>query len=439
MLANYCSIILAAGKGMRMKSSTPKVFQKVAGLPIIGHIIRATKSCHFGQNIAVLSKDASLDLLPEGLKDVTIARQILQNGTGGAVISALEHVNPEIEYALILYGDTPLISPESISLAAESACKSDILVLAAKVDKNLPFGRLDVDENDHVRAVIEPCDPRNAACADLCNVGMIVKIDILLKYLNSVEINPIKNEIFLTDLIDIVYRAGGVCDYIEMPYDEMCGINTLEDLARAEGFFQAKMRHKFLHNGVKMIAPETVYFSYDTEIENDVEIHPYVVFGAGVHIKKGTVIESFCHITGSEISKASIGPFARLRAGTRISDDAKIGNFVEIKNSKIDNKSKVNHLSYIGDASIGSNTNVGAGTITCNYDGYKKFTTNIGNGVFIGSNTAIIAPVSIKNGSIIAAGSTITEDVEENSLAISRAKQVVLDDAATRYHERRKK
>lgn len=433
------AIVLAAGKGTRMNSSTQKVFHKIAGLPILGHIMLALKCCNIQQTIVVLSQDASIEALPDDLRNVDIARQIERNGTGGAVIQALGKLRCESEYALILYGDTPLITADSINKAILESSGSDVHILATRPSTNKPFGKLFLDECNNVCAIIEPCDERSAICPNLCNAGMIIKTDVLKKYIRTITPNNIKNEIFLTDIVELAYNAGLKCTYSELPYDEMCGINTMRDLAEVEAVFQHKMRETFMNCGVHMVAPETVFFSYDTIIEKDVEIAPYVVFGPGVHIKEGSVIESFCHIVGADVDQAAVGPFARLRKGSYLHKKSKIGNFVEIKNSEISEGAKINHLSYIGDASIGCKTNVGAGTITCNYDGYKKFRTSIGNDVFIGSNTSLLAPISIGTGSIIAAGSTISENVEDGEIAIARHEQTNISGAAVRYHEKRRK
>lgn len=440
-LNSVCAVVLAAGKGTRMKSSIPKVFHNVAGLPIIGHIIRTMQNAKLGQIITVLNPSISLDHLPAQLRNVDIAIQKEQKGTGDAVREALQHVDTNIKYAVILYGDTPLINKDTILRSVEHCLNNnaDIYVLAIDDNTNGTLGKLTLDENGYVNSIVESCDVVGKNVTSLCNVGMIAKMDMLRKHITDIQMNSRKNEIFLTDLVSLIYRSGGRCMYDVLPANEMLGINTMTDLAKAERIFQQNMRNKFLENGVRMIAPETVFFSYDTEIESDVTIHPYVIFGPGVHVKKGTVIDSFCHVCGADIDAASVGPFSRLRPGSRLHQGVKIGNFVEVKNSEVQSSSKVNHLSYIGDTKIGHSTNIGAGTVTCNYDGYRKFTTEIGNNVFIGSNVAMIAPVSIHEGAIVGAGSTISKDVPKDSIALTRPEQVSIDNAAIKFRNKRRK
>lgn len=433
-----CAVVLAAGKGSRMKSSTPKVFQDIAGLPVLGHIIRALQQCNFNQRVVVLSEHGSLDVLPEKLRNMDIARQYFQDGTGGAVRQAMQVIDNNTDYILVLYGDTPLISPTSINSALECAIGSDIHVLTIRINAQNSYGKLSIDALGNVTEIIE-CNASQIHTSDLCNVGMIVKKDILNKYVHNLPLHESKKEFFLTDIIALAYKDGHKCTYSELPAEEMHGINTMSDLAEVEEIYQNKRREYFMARGVKLVAPNTVFFAYDTEIENDVVVKPYVIFGTGVHIKKGTIIEAFCHITGANVDSASVGPFSRLRPGTKLNNGSKVGNFVELKNSEISEGTKVNHLSYIGDTSVGRNTNIGAGTITCNYDGHQKFKTIIGEQVFIGSNTALVAPLTVGNGALIGAGSTITENVQENAIAIARSPQNELTDAALKYHKRRNK
>ena len=433
-------IVLAAGKGSRMKSSTPKVFQSIAGLPILGHIIQTLQQCEFKQTIVMLSQGATLDALPEKLRNVDIAYQTVQDGTGGCVRDAKKVLDRDINDVLILYGDAPLISRASVNFAMEQGDNSDVCVLAIRVSGANSYGKLCLDKHNEVKGIVEAdMLMETERPSDLCNVGLIIKRHILERYIENLPMHKAKQEHYVTDIISMSYNDGYKCTYCELPAEEMHGINTMADLAEVERIYQDKRRAYFMANGVKLIAPETVFFSYDTEIENDVVIYPYVVFGTGVHIKRGTVIESFSHITGAKVDSASVGPFARLRPGADIGKGAKIGNFVEVKNSEISEDAKVNHLSYIGDAFIGSRTNIGAGTITCNYDGYEKFKTVVGKGAFIGSNTALVAPVTVGDGAIIGAGSTITEDIADNAIAVARSTQCAKENAAIRYHERRKK
>ena len=256
---------------------------------------------------------------------------------------------------------------------------------------------------------------------------------MLNNLLFKIEPSEITHEFYITEIVRLAYESGFDCRYCEASKEELSGANTRAELATLERYFQDKMREKIMEKGVTLIAPETVFFSYDTEIENDATIHPYVVFGKNVKIKSGAEVGPFCVVEGAEVKSAQVGPFSRLRPGSEIHDGAKIGNFVEIKNSIINEKTKVNHLSYIGDSDLGKNTNVGAGTITCNYDGFKKYRTEIGENVFIGSNSALVAPVKISDGAVIGAGSVITKDVNPNSLAIARGFQRNIENWAVNF------
>lgn len=437
---NFCSIVLAAGNGSRTKSSFPKVFQSVAGLPILGHIILTLKRSLISQHILVLSENAPVEVLKDSLENVDTVTQIEKNGTGGAVGVALDSIRNDITHAVVLYGDTPLINSESINIALNKTKDSDIVVLAIETTEKNSLGTLEIDKHGFVKFIVEKCDVNRCECrTNLHNVGIIAKTDVLKQFLPQIKLNEEKREFFLTDIVHLAYNAGRKTSYTVLPTDEMQGVNTMSDLAAIERIYQQKRRQHFMNLGVKLIAPETVFFSYDTNIEPDVVIFPYVVFGQGVSVKRGATIESFTHISGAEIENASVGPFARLRAGTKLHNDVKIGNFVEVKNSEVAEKTKVNHLSYIGDTILGTRTNVGAGTITCNYDGYNKYKTVIGNEVFIGSNSTIIAPIKIGDKTVIAAGSTLTMDIPSESMAISRSKQENIPNAGKMYHIKRKK
>lgn len=438
MKDSVCIMILAAGKGTRMKSETPKVFQTIAGLPILGHIISSAKQSCASQVLAVLASGADLSCLPENLRDVDCAFQKKQNGTGGAVIQVIDAVKSDA--FLVLYGDTPLVTSETLNsvISEFQKSKSDLSVLAIDVPETSSFGRLLLDENRHVKKISEACE-KSDNCTSLCNVGILVKKTVAEKLLPLIKENQIKHEFFLTDIVELAYSHGYQTNYILTPYDEMYGINTMADLAKVEDIFQNRIRQKFMADGVKLVAPETVFFSYDTKIGHDVVINPYVIFGRGVEVKPYTEIDSFSHIEGAVIDGAKVGPFSRLRPGAKIESGAKIGNFVEIKNSTINENSKVNHLSYIGDSELGKNVNVGAGTITCNYDGFRKYKTKIEDNVFIGSNSCLVAPVKVADSSIVGAGSVVTQDVEANAICVCRSDQKNIKDAAIKFRGKRKK
>jgi bifunctional UDP-N-acetylglucosamine pyrophosphorylase/glucosamine-1-phosphate N-acetyltransferase len=287
------------------------------------------------------------------------------------------------------------------------------------------LGKLEPAEGEGtIKSVIEAKDASNfEKVIPLCNAGLLIRRDILERFLKEIKPSAATGEFYITEIVRLAHEAGCVCRYYEGDKKELCGANTRAELALLEKYFQEREREKHLNNGVTLVAPETVFFSYDTEIESDVTIYPYVVFLENVSIKSGAQIGSFCVAEGATMGSAQIGPFSRLRAGADIRDKAKIGNFVEVKSSVVSEGAKVNHLSYVGDSSIGKNTNIGAGTITCNYDGYKKHKTTIGENVLIGSNTALIAPVTIGDYATIAAGSVVVKNVENGALAVARERQ----------------
>lgn len=433
-------VILAAGKGSRMHSPIPKVMHNVAGLPIIGHIIDAAKNSVAKQIVTVVSPSLDLSVLPICLSDVDIAVQDIPKGTGHAVVCSIDIIKSE--NILVLYGDTPLITSETIDSVFSEFLeqKTDCAVLAINVDENSSFGRLELDDKGSVIKIVESSElEEGKKYSNLCNVGILIKTCLAKKLLPQLKEHKDKKEFFLTDVVYTAYTQTFATSYIECNKEEMYGINTMQDLAKVEATYQDKMRNNFMRKGVKLLAPETVFFSYDTKIDSNVIIHQYVVFGRGVTLKEGTEVFSFSHIEGCTIDSSSVGPFARIRKGTEISKNAKIGNFVEVKNSRIYCGSKINHLSYIGDADVGESVNIGAGTITCNYDGFTKSKTDIKSGAFVGSNTCLIAPVSVGENAIIAAGSVISENVEKDAIGITRAEQKNLKNKAKNYREKRRK
>jgi len=304
--------------------------------------------------------------------------------------------------------------------------KNALIVLGFIAKDPAKYGRLIINQKDELEDIVEflDCDKQQRKI-NICNSGvMLIRKEYANKLLNKIKPNNAKKEYYLTDLIKIACKEHLVCRYITVDEDEAVAINTREELAKAEEIIQRQLRNKFVANGVTLVDQNTVYFAIDTIIEQDVIIYPNVFFGSGVKIKSGSEIKSFSHLEGATIgNNASIGPFARIRSGTTLGDKVKIGNFVELKNSQINQDTKINHLAYIGDTTIGESVNIGAGTITCNYDGFNKYKTDIAKNVFIGSNTAIVAPVTIKEGAIIAAGSVITQNVNKDDLAVARAEQ----------------
>jgi bifunctional UDP-N-acetylglucosamine pyrophosphorylase/glucosamine-1-phosphate N-acetyltransferase len=305
-------------------------------------------------------------------------------------------------------------------------------------EKENAYGRLSINDYGHLEKIVEFKDANEIEKKiALCNSGVIaVDGDALPHLLSQIKNDNSVQEFYLTDIVAIANKQGLKCTFIKTNIEEVLGVNSRIELATIEKIKQKQIRQKMMENGVTLISPKTVHFNFDTEIAQDVIIHPHVVFGSAVNIAHNVEIKSFCHIEGAKIQKnAVIGPFARIRPQTEIHENVHIGNFVEIKKSQISKNSKINHLSYIGDSEVGENTNIGAGTITCNYDGFNKFKTKIGDDVFIGSNSALVAPVEIKNGAIIGAGSVITKNVEINDLAVSRASQSNISNGAEKFRK----
>jgi bifunctional UDP-N-acetylglucosamine pyrophosphorylase/glucosamine-1-phosphate N-acetyltransferase len=425
-------IILAAGEGTRMRSALPKVMHKVANKPMISHILHNIRPLNpsevvvvVGPNMPMLEETVRLEL-----GSARCAVQHKRQGTGDAVKIGLEHLHAVGKSdVLVLYGDHPLITShtmEKMRSVLSSNPKSALTLVSFFATDPAQYGRVITSDNGQLEMVVEYLD-----CSDkqkeinLCNSGiMLIRGEVIKELIEKIDNNNSKKEYYLTDIISIARNAGWQCQHITIDESEVVGVNSRQDLAAVEKIIQHRLRQHALATGVTLIDPETVYFSADTVIEQDVVVHPHVVFSNGVEVKSGAEIKSFSHIEGATIGRnVKVGPFARIRPGTELEDGAIVGNFVEIKNSKVASKAKVNHLSYIGDTNIGKETNIGAGTITCNYDGVNKHRTEIGDGVLVGSNTALIAPVNVESGVIIAAGSVITKDVESGALAISRSEQ----------------
>src|SRR6478672_4730593 len=410
------TVVLAAGEGTRMRSSLPKVLHPVAGQSLLAHVLDAAPKGDGAALAVVIGPDhqAVADEVARARPDATTFIQRERLGTAHAVLAAREAIARGADDLLVVFGDTPLISAETFArLRAPLAKGASLAVLGFRAADPTGYGRL-LMEGDHLVAIREQADATQAERKiTLCNAGvMAFDGHKALAILDKIGNANSKGEYYLVDAVTIVRNMGLEAVVIETSEDEVRGINTKAQLAEAESVMQAKLRKAALDAGVTMTAPETVYLAADTKFGRDVIIEPFVVIGPGVSIDDGAVIHSFSHIVQASIGKqASIGPYARLRPGTSLGEGVRIGNFVETKASVLDAGVKVNHLSYIGDAHIGANSNVGAGTITCNYDGFGKHRTVIGAGAFIGTNSALVAPVSIGEGAIVGAGSVITRDV----------------------------
>jgi bifunctional UDP-N-acetylglucosamine pyrophosphorylase/glucosamine-1-phosphate N-acetyltransferase len=433
-------LILAAGQGTRMKSALPKVLHRVANRPMIQHVLSAVAPLAPARTIVVVAP--AMEQIAVAVAPAETVVQVTPRGTGHAVASARPMLEGFAGDVLVLNGDAPLVTTATLqALLAERRRSPEAAAVVAgmRPADTSPYGRL-VMSGGMLEAIVESrdCTPEQRGIA-LCNAG-IWAIDgrHLFALLEKVGTDNAKGEYYLTDIVKIARARGLTCRAIEAPADEMAGVNSRAELAAAEALMQRRLRGTAMANGVTLVAPETVFFSADTRIGRDSTVGPFVVFGPDVTIGEAVEIPAFCHMVGTKIGdRASIGPFARLRPGADLGDEVHIGNFVEVKNSKLEAGVKANHLTYLGDSTVGARTNVGAGTITCNYDGFEKFRTEIGQGVFIGTNTSLVAPVKIGDGAYIAAGSVITADVPADALAIARGQQAVKPQRAAEIRARR--
>ena len=438
-MTDIAIIVLAAGKGTRMKSSLPKVLHRVAGRSLLGHVLHAARE--LGPKEAVVVAGPDMEAVSREARSVLpMAREAIQSdrlGTGHAVSMARRALEGFKGTVLVLYGDVPLISADSLRRLASMA-GSGMAVLGFEAADPKGYGRLIQDSAGNVVRIREELDASPAERAiRLCNSGIIaIDSDLLWQLLPRIGNANAKGEYYLTDLVELASASGSVCRLATCGESEVAGVNDREQLAGIEVTLQRAYRHRHMLNGATLVAPDTVFFSADTQIGQDVVIEPNVVFGPGVSIGDGVEILAFSHIEGATVAPgARIGPFARLRPGAEIGREAHIGNFVEVKKAVVGEGAKANHLTYIGDARVGPKTNIGAGTITCNYDGYEKHLTDIGANVFVGSNTALVAPVAIGDGASIAAGSVITRNVPADALAMTRAELDLREGWARRYRE----
>lgn len=439
------AIILAAGKGTRMKSDTHKVLHKIAGRSMLDHVLAS---------VAELSPERLAVVVGAGREQIEAALagraetcvQEPQLGTGHAVQqaeSALEGFSGDV---LVLYGDVPFVSAETMRAMLARLHEADqpaAVVLAFEPDDALAYGRVIADDDGRIARMVEYKDANEAerACR-LCNSGLIAaRAGDLFSLLARVGNDNAQGEYYLPDIVNIAIADGRVCAVVVTENaDEVAGINSRAELAAAESRWQAGRRIRAMDEGATLIAPETVFFSHDTVLGRDVTIEPNVFFGPGVSVADGVLIRAHSHIEGARLaSGVKVGPFARLRPGAVLEEGSFVGNFVEVKNAVLNAGAKASHLTYLGDATIGAGANIGAGTITCNYDGYFKYKTVIGERAFIGSNSALVAPVSIGADAIVAAGSTVSRDVAPGELRMVRAEQLVKPGWADRFHDAMKK
>ena len=435
-------VILAAGHGTRMKSKTPKVLHQVGGLSMLGHVIRSVEKLNPEKIICVIGPDmesVSLEAAPH-----TCVIQEERLGTGHAVQQALPELKGFEGNVLVTYADVPLVSAETYENLIARQENNDApacTVLAMRASDPSGYGRI-VTEGETLIEIVEDadCTPEQKEIT-LCNSGIIaIEGKSIENWLSQMKNDNAQGEYYLVDVPKIASNSGRVSTYIETFEEECQGVNTRTQLAIAETYFQEQKCFEVMENGATLIDPSSVIFAYDTQIGQDVTIEPNVVFGPEVVIEDGVTIHAFSHLEGAIVkSGAVIGPFARLRPGAEIGENAKVGNFVELKKAKLGKGSKVNHLSYVGDSVVGENSNIGAGTITCNYDGFEKHLTQVGDNVFVGSSSTLIAPLTLENDAYVAAGSVISEDVGENTLAIARSRAILRPGWPETFREKRGK
>ncbi|MGJ8603900.1 MAG: bifunctional UDP-N-acetylglucosamine diphosphorylase/glucosamine-1-phosphate N-acetyltransferase GlmU [Marivita sp.] len=424
-------VILAAGKGTRMESDIPKVLHKIGGAPLLHHAMLSASALEPDRTIVVtghgaeLVEAAALDFDA----DVIAVRQDEQLGTAHAVLQAQDALDEFNGDVIVLYGDTPFISTETLEAMLAARASHDVVVLGFDAADPGRYGRLIMDGTALLR-IVEYKDAKDEDRAvKLCNSGVICAASsTLLSLLAEVGNDNAAGEYYLTDIIGLANARGLKATAVTCDEAETLGINSRLELASAEATFQTNKRRALIEDGVMMQAPDTVFLSFDTIIGRDAEIEPNVIFAPGVTIESGARIRAFCHLEGAHVSRGStVGPFARLRPGAELAEHVHIGNFVEIKNAQIDEGAKVNHLSYVGDAEIGARSNIGAGTITCNYDGVMKHRTIIGRDSFIGSNTMLVAPVTVGHESMTATATVVTKNVPDGAMAIARTEQTNKD------------
>ena len=433
-------IVLAAGQGTRMNSDLPKVLHELGGAPLFAHALASGAALAPERTVLVVGHGAeSVEKAAAcHAPDAQIVRQAEQKGTAHAVGCAAGALAGFQGDALVLYGDTPFISPATLRAMAEARKAHDLVVLGFEAADPGRYGRL-VMAGERLARIVEYKDATQAERAiSLCNSGVVMApAGLLFDLIGEVGNDNASGEYYLTDIVEIAGRRGLSATAVRCDEAETLGINTRAELAAAEAQFQARARAAALAGGVSLQAPETVFFALDTHLGRDVVVEPNVVFGPGVSAESGARIRAFSHLEGCHLGAgAVVGPFARLRPGAEIGNGARVGNFVEIKNAQIGEGAKVNHLSYVGDAEVGEAANIGAGTVTCNYDGVNKHRTRIGRRAFIGSGSMLVAPVEVGEEAMTAAGSAITENVPEGALALGRERQVNKPGLARRLLEK---
>jgi len=432
------AILLAAGEGTRMKSKRPKVLHEIAGLSMIGHALRALRGAG-AEHIAVVIGPGHEAVAAEARRhapDAEIFIQAERRGTAHAALAAREALARGFDDVLVTYADVPLLSVATLNgLRAGLAGGADLVALGFEPPEPGGYGRF-IEKDGALLAIREAKDATPAERAiRRCNAGPVAFAGkTALERLEAIGCANAQREYYLTDMVEVTRAQGGRAVAMMADFEETLGVNDRLQLAGAEAVVQKRLRVNAMREGATLIAPETVFFAYDTKLGRDVVVEPNVVFGPGVVVADDVTIHAFSHLEGARVEpRAQIGPYARLRKGSDIGEGAKIGNFVEVKGARFDAGAKANHLSYIGDAHVGAKANIGAGTITCNYDGFGKYRTEIGDGAFVGSNSSLVAPVSVGAGAYVGSGSVITKDVAPDALAVARGRQMAKEDWAKRF------
>jgi bifunctional UDP-N-acetylglucosamine pyrophosphorylase / glucosamine-1-phosphate N-acetyltransferase len=428
-----------------MRSARPKPLHEIAGRSMLAHALAALAEAGCGRIAVVVGPGAGGEALAEAAQsifpDVEIFVQAERRGTAHAVLAARAALEGGVDDVLVNYADTSLVRPETLRSLREGLSEAALVALGFEAADPTGYGRL-IERDGVLKAIREQKDASpDERAIRRCNAGTLAIAGAqALAMLDEVGADNAAGEFYLTDLVEIAGRRSLVATARMASEEEVMGVNDRVQLARAEAAMQRRLREQAMRNGATLVAPDTVFFSFDTELGRDVVVEPNVVFGPGVRVDDGVVIHAFSHLEGARVATgASIGPFARLRPGAEIEGKARVGNFVEIKAARIEAGAKVNHLTYIGDARVGAGANIGAGTITCNYDGFNKAFTDIGAGAFVGSNSALVAPVRIGDGAYIGSGSVVTKDVAPDALAVARGKQVEKAGWAKAFRDARKK
>lgn len=434
------AVVLAAGRGTRMRSQMPKVLHPLAGRAMLVHVLATVSQLSPVRQIVVIGAGAA-----DVAKAVAPAQIVVQDppmGTGHALMCARDLLEGAQGTVLVLFGDSPLITAATlVELVAAREAGAAVAVLGFRPADPAQYGRLVCDQSSSLTRIVEFKDAAPSELEiTLCNGGvMAIAAQHVHALLSQLDNKNAQSEYYLTDLVRLAREAGLSCAVVEGPADEVLGVNSRAELALAEDVLQQRLRARAMDEGATLVDPASIYFSHDTQIGRDVVVGPNVVFGPGVTVADRVVIKPFCHIEGTLIEAgAIIGPFARLRPGASVGEDAHVGNFVELKNTRLEKGAKANHLAYLGDAKVGAGANIGAGTITCNYDGFDKFVTDIGAGAFVGSNSSLVAPVRIGNGAYVGSGSVVTDDVADDALAIARGRQVAREGWANTFRARKR-